>query len=208
MGTGSSIRRYKFWVWCSNPNSSIINSGLMDTQNCTSLGNQLISDSEDLQGKEQCDDSHCEPTDDFHVVNEIENNEEAIEEVILGKEFIDVESAYKFYKNYGGKHGFNVRIRNSRKNNENFVTWVRYCCAKERFREKDKRRTNASYSQLVTRCGCQAHLTILLQKNGNFQVIILMNYIYFETICRNLKAFWSVQKHTKIVNMMFNYLVF
>ncbi|XP_040364377.1 protein FAR1-RELATED SEQUENCE 5-like [Rosa chinensis] len=83
-------------------------SGLMDTQNCTSLGNQLISDSEDLQGKEQCDDSHCEPTDDLHVENEIENNEEAIEEVILGKEFIDVESAYKFYKNYGGKHGFNT----------------------------------------------------------------------------------------------------
>ncbi|XP_062013975.1 protein FAR1-RELATED SEQUENCE 5-like [Rosa rugosa] len=171
MGTGSSIKWYKFWVWCSNPNSSIINSGLMDSENCTSLGNQPISDSEDLQGKEQCDDSHCEPTDDLHVVNEIENNEEAIEEVILGKEFIDVESAYKFYKNYGGKHGFNVRIRNSRKNKENFVTWVRYCCAKEGFQEKDKRRTNASYSQPVTRCGCQAHLTILLQKNGNFQVV-------------------------------------
>ncbi|XP_061999190.1 protein FAR1-RELATED SEQUENCE 5-like [Rosa rugosa] len=123
------------------------------------MANQPISDSEDLQGKEQCDDSHCEPTDDLHVVNEIENNVEAIEEVILGKEFMDVESAYKFYKNYGGKHGFNVRIRNSR------YSWG------FRFREKDKRRTNASYSQPVTRCGCQAHLTILLQKNGNFQVV-------------------------------------
>ncbi|XP_062005840.1 uncharacterized protein LOC133723021 [Rosa rugosa] len=124
MGTGSLIRRYKILFRCSNPKSSIINSGLMDSENCTSLGNQPISDSEDLQGKEQCDDSHCEPTDDLHVVNEIENNEEAIEEVILGKEFIDVESAYKSYKNYGGKHGFNVRIRNSRKNNEEFFMFT------------------------------------------------------------------------------------
>ncbi|XP_062005795.1 protein FAR1-RELATED SEQUENCE 5-like [Rosa rugosa] len=78
---------------------------LMDSEICTSMANQPISDYEELQ------------------VNEIENNVEAIEEVILGKEFMDVESAYKFYKNYGGKHGFNVRIRNSRKNSENFVTW-------------------------------------------------------------------------------------
>ncbi|PRQ20865.1 hypothetical protein RchiOBHm_Chr7g0232781 [Rosa chinensis] len=44
-----------------------------------------------------------------------------------------------------------------------------------------------------------------LQNSG---FITLMNYIYFQTICRNLKASVSVQKHNKIVNMMFNYLVF
>ncbi|XP_062011757.1 protein FAR1-RELATED SEQUENCE 5-like [Rosa rugosa] len=166
---------------------------LMDNANCPSLGNQPTSNIKDLQGKEQCDHSHCEPTDDLHVVNE--NNEEATEEVILGKEFMDVESASKFYNNYGGKHGFNVRIRNSRKNIENFVTWVRYCCSKEGFRIKDKRRTNASYSQPVTRCGCQAHLTIQLQKNGNFKVVSFQKNHNHPLISTPLKHLLKVNRN-------------
>ncbi|PRQ19589.1 hypothetical protein RchiOBHm_Chr3g0476011 [Rosa chinensis] len=37
MGTGSLIRWYKILFQCSNPKSSIINSGLMDSENCTGL---------------------------------------------------------------------------------------------------------------------------------------------------------------------------
>ncbi|KAL6575156.1 hypothetical protein OROMI_012441 [Orobanche minor] len=85
---------------------------------------------------------------------------------------MDVESAHKFYVNYGGKHGFNVKIRNSRKNNANFVKWVLYTCSKEGFKnDHDKRRTTASYSRPITRCGCEAHMTILLQNNGIFKVV-------------------------------------
>ncbi|XP_062008678.1 protein FAR1-RELATED SEQUENCE 5-like [Rosa rugosa] len=131
---------------------------------------------------------------DSENLNETENNEEAIEEVILGKEFMDVESASKFYKNYGGKHGFNVRIRNSRKNSENFVTWVRYCCSKEGFQVKDKRHTNASYSQPVTRCGCQVHLTMLLQKNGNFQVVSFQKSHNHALISTSMKHLLKVNR--------------
>nr|XP_011460719.1 PREDICTED: uncharacterized protein LOC105350414 [Fragaria vesca subsp. vesca] len=112
---------------------------LMDNADCTNLGNQPTCDSKDLKGEEeQFEHSH--------------HNEEAIEEVILGKEFLDVNSAKKYYMNYGGKNGFNVKIRNSRKNSEDFVTWVHYACSKEGFRDV-KRHTNASYSQPVSRCG-------------------------------------------------------
>ena len=142
----------------------------MENANCTSPGNQPTSGFNDSKCKDQCDQSNCEHGDDLSVVND--NREEAIEEEVLGKEFMDVESAYKFYVNYGGKHGFNVKIRNSRKNSANFVKWVLYTCSKEGFKnDHDKRRTTASYSRPVTRCGCEAHMTIQLQNNGNFKVV-------------------------------------
>ncbi|KAL6536851.1 hypothetical protein OROHE_012435 [Orobanche hederae] len=94
----------------------------MDNINCASPGNQPTSGFNDSECKDKCDQSHCECGDDLSVMND--NKEEAIEEEVLGKEFMDVESAHKFYVNYGGKHGFNVKIRNSRKNNANFVKWV------------------------------------------------------------------------------------
>lgn len=66
----------------------------MDNADCTNLGNQPTSDLKDLEGEEQFEHSN--------------HSEEAIEEVILGKEFLDVKSARKFYINYCGKNGFNV----------------------------------------------------------------------------------------------------
>ena len=79
----------------------------METTNCISLSTGTSSDSEDLQGEDQCDFTAHVPPNDVH--------EEKTEEVILGKEFMDVESAYRFYVNYGGKLGFNVRKKTHEK---------------------------------------------------------------------------------------------
>lgn len=135
----------------------------METTNCISLSTGPSSDYEDLQGEDQCDFTAPIPPNDVH--------EEKTEKVILGKEFMNVESAYRFYVNYGGKLRFNVRKKHRKKNSDGFVTRYRYCCSKEGYRANNKRSSNASYSQPITRCGCKAHMTCLLQKNGNFRVV-------------------------------------
>ena len=64
----------------------------METTNYTSLSPEPSSDSKDLQGEDQCDFTAPVPPNEVH--------EEKTEEVILGKEFMDIESAYRFYVNY------------------------------------------------------------------------------------------------------------
>lgn len=44
------------------------------------------------------------------------------------------------------------------------VTQVTYCCSKEGHRKYDKRREKVSYSQPISRVGCEAHMTCLLKK--------------------------------------------
>ena len=46
-----------------------------------------------------------------------------------------------------------------------------YCCSKQGERLVDKRREQVSYHHSVTRVGCMAQMTCLLQKNGKFKVV-------------------------------------
>ncbi|KAM1613025.1 hypothetical protein ACFX14_001621 [Malus domestica] len=90
---------------------------------------------------------------------------------VLGREFSSCDNAYKFYVDYGRKSGFNVRKHHQTKNKMNLVSRVSYCCSKEGYRQKDKRREVVTYSQPISRVGCRAHMTCLLQKNGKFRVV-------------------------------------
>ncbi|KAK9284913.1 hypothetical protein L1049_024094 [Liquidambar formosana] len=99
------------------------------------------------------------------------DNQKIIEEPKLGMEFSSDESAYKFYVSCGKKFGFNVRKHHRTTNAKGFVTRATFCCSKEGYRKKDKWREKVKYRQPVTRVGCEAHMTCLLQKNGKFKII-------------------------------------
>ncbi|XP_059658738.1 protein FAR1-RELATED SEQUENCE 5-like [Cornus florida] len=90
----------------------------------------------------------------------------------LGMEFSSDEGAYQFYLNYGSKLGFDVRRNHHRKNRNGIITRVTFCCLKEGKR-RENRRKNPSYHQPITRVGCEAQVTCLLQNNGKFKVVSL-----------------------------------
>ncbi|KAL6290824.1 hypothetical protein ACE6H2_008334 [Prunus campanulata] len=142
----------------------------MEIQEFPRLSNMLSSDvNVDLQGEDKSDPfTHFSPTNDLDELNK--NNQEKIEDDLLSREFSSHESAYKFYVQYGGERGFSVRKQHWRKNKLGIVTRVTYCCSKEGHRRYDKRREKVSYSQPISRVGCEAHMTCLLQKNGSFKV--------------------------------------
>ncbi|KAM1837617.1 hypothetical protein ACFX14_019405 [Malus domestica] len=73
---------------------------------------------------------------------------------VLGREFSSCDSAYKFYVDYGGKSGFNVHKLHQTKNKMNLVSRVSYCCSKEGYEQKDKRREVVTSSQPISRVGC------------------------------------------------------
>ncbi|XP_059630857.1 protein FAR1-RELATED SEQUENCE 5-like [Cornus florida] len=102
-------------------------------------------------------------------------NQEKKDEPELGMEFSSNEGAYKFYLNYGGKLGFKVRRNHQRKNAKGLISRVTFCCSKEGKRREDKRYNGKKplYHQPITRVGCVAHMTCLLQKNGKFKVVSL-----------------------------------
>ncbi|ESQ47734.1 hypothetical protein EUTSA_v10021958mg, partial [Eutrema salsugineum] len=83
-------------------------------------------------------------------------------------EFSSDETAHMAYKNYGGKHGFNIR-KQRRKTKNGKVVRLLYVCSKEGFRKEPK--VKQSYSQPITRCGCKAHMTCYLQKTGRFKIV-------------------------------------
>ncbi|XP_024014986.1 protein FAR1-RELATED SEQUENCE 5-like [Eutrema salsugineum] len=90
------------------------------------------------------------------------------DELCIGMEFSSDETAHMAYKNYGGKHGFNIR-KQRRKTKNGKVVRLLYVCSKEGFRKEPK--VKQSYSQTITRCGCKAHMTCYLQKTGRFKIV-------------------------------------
>ncbi|KAK4589795.1 hypothetical protein RGQ29_020397 [Quercus rubra] len=75
-----------------------------------------------------------------------------------GMEFEADEIAYGFYNEYGRNAGFSIRKE-------------RFVCAKEGVRGKDKRDQNVKNPRAETRCGCEARLVIVLNRDSKKYVV-------------------------------------
>jgi hypothetical protein len=94
----------------------------------------------------------------------------------LGMKFQSVDEAWKFWKAYGSRIGFEVRKRyiNKRKSDEEARS-CRYVCAKEGHRKEDKRDHLTKCPRAETRCDCQVCMSLVLdQEVGNYKVTDLV----------------------------------
>ncbi|EOA25092.1 hypothetical protein CARUB_v10018400mg [Capsella rubella] len=89
-------------------------------------------------------------------------------ELAIYMDFSSNKTACTTYKKYGGDHGFNVRKQQRLKKKDKVVILL-YVCPKEGYRKEPKVET--SYLQPITRCGCNAHMTCYLQKNGRYKIV-------------------------------------
>ncbi|XP_010445346.1 PREDICTED: protein FAR1-RELATED SEQUENCE 5-like [Camelina sativa] len=102
------------------------------------------------------------------VVLEANKESELKDELCIGMEFSSDETAHTTYQKYGGSHGFDVRKQRRTIKKEKVVR-LRYVCSKEGYRKETN--DEKSYSQPITRCGCNAHMTCYLQKNERYKIV-------------------------------------
>ena len=89
-----------------------------------------------------------------------------------GMEFEAYEIAYDFYNNYGKKTGFSVRKKYVNKcKKTGVVTLRRFVCTNEGVRGKDKKDHNIKKPRAETRCGCEARLVIILNRDSKKYVV-------------------------------------
>ena len=89
-----------------------------------------------------------------------------------GMKFEADEIAYDFYNEYGRKIGFSIRKEYVNKCKKiGVVTSRRFACAKEGVRGKDKRDHNIKNSRAETRCGSEARLVIILNRDSKKYVV-------------------------------------
>ena len=80
--------------------------------------------------------------------------------------------AYGFYNEYGRKAGFSIRKEYVNKcKKTGMVTSRRFVCAKEGVRGKYKRDHNVRNPRAETRCGCEACLVIVLNRDSKKYVV-------------------------------------
>ena len=89
-----------------------------------------------------------------------------------GMEFEADEIAYDFYNEYGRKASFSIRKEyvNKCKKTE-VVTSRRFVCTKEGVQGKGKRDQNVKQPQVEARCGCEARLVIVLNRESKKYVV-------------------------------------
>ena len=89
----------------------------------------------------------------------------------LGKEFDDLEEAWRFYNEYACEVGFSARkneLTKSMKDKKTIISY-RYACSKEGKRKPDKRCTSTTNHRSETRTYCQAGMTVKLVE-GKFKI--------------------------------------
>ncbi|CAH8262131.1 unnamed protein product [Arabidopsis lyrata] len=132
----------------------------------------LISEDETLVNEFEEEDEIANNEDDAQTEEvaalEANNDNEKKDEIYIGMEFSSDEIAHITYKKYGGNHGFNVRKQRRMKKKEKVVRLL-YVCSKQGYMKEPK--VIKSYSQPITRCGCNAHMTCYLQKTGKYKVV-------------------------------------
>jgi len=94
----------------------------------------------------------------------------------VGQKFRNLDDAWSFWVNYGGRAGFEVRKRYINENKfDGKVTSCRYVCAKEGFRARDKRDHNTKNPRAETRTGCPVRMTLTLNRIvENYEVLDLI----------------------------------
>lgn len=102
------------------------------------------------------------------VQNDIEMGEEDNEgmqwKLKIGMVFDSEPSAFYFHNYYGGKIGFSVRRGCFNKDKSGEFTSRTFFCAKEGHRPSDKRDYLVKNSRAETRTGCDALMTIKLNR--------------------------------------------
>ncbi|CAJ2644510.1 protein FAR1-RELATED SEQUENCE 5-like [Trifolium pratense] len=83
----------------------------------------------------------------------------------LGKLFNTWEEAWEFWKDYGGKIGFNVRRQYFNPDKHGMILSARYVCSKEGVRKPDKRDRLTSNRRFQTRTGCPVKMGIKYLKD-------------------------------------------
>ena len=87
-------------------------------------------------------------------------------------EFEADEIAYDFYNEYGTKAGFSIRKEYVNKYKKTgVVTLRRFVCTNEGVWGKDKRDHNIKKPRAKTRCGCEACLVIILNRDSKKYVV-------------------------------------
>jgi len=85
-----------------------------------------------------------------------------------GMEFKTEQAAFDFYKEYARRFGFGIRKRYGNKNQKiGQMTSRKFCCTKEGTRGQDKRDYLTKNPRAETRCGCNAHMIISLNRETN-----------------------------------------
>ncbi|KAM1529339.1 hypothetical protein ACFX1Z_018555 [Malus domestica] len=145
----------------------------MENKEPTRLDNEsLPSDEDDLQGVSSSPTCQSQSHDGSLGHPQLNKSKEIMGDLELGMEFSSKESAYDYYCNYARDKDFDVREHHwKKKNNAGVVTRVTYTCSRQGFRRNDEPVEGTTYTQPVSRVGCEAHMTCLLKKNGKFKIV-------------------------------------
>ncbi|KAF7150659.1 hypothetical protein RHSIM_Rhsim02G0126700 [Rhododendron simsii] len=94
----------------------------------------------------------------------------------LGLEFNSDDDAFSFYNNYAFTMGFSVRKEFCNRNKKTGeVTSRKYVCCKEGFRAPDQRDYKTKIPRAETRTGCDAHMSIRLDREKAKYVVYSFN---------------------------------
>ena len=115
-----------------------------------------------------------------------------------GMEFEADEIAYDFYNEYDRKAGFSIRKEYVNKCKKiGVVTLRRFVCTKEGVRGKDKKDQNIKNPRAETRCGCEARLIIVLNRDSKKYVVSEFiaehnHYLHLPSIVHMMPSQWKV----------------
>lgn len=89
-----------------------------------------------------------------------------------GKEFASDSEAYAFYNDYARRAGFGIRKEYANKcRKTKILTSRRYVCNREEIRGKDARDQKTNRARAESRCGCDARMTIILNRDTKMCVV-------------------------------------
>jgi zinc finger SWIM domain-containing protein 3 len=89
-----------------------------------------------------------------------------------GMQFESDDIAYNFYNEYGRMAGFSIRKKYVNKCKKiGIVTSRRFVCEKEEIRGKDKRDSKTRKARAETRCGCNARLGIVYNRDSGKYIV-------------------------------------
>ncbi|OAY75705.1 Protein FAR1-RELATED SEQUENCE 5, partial [Ananas comosus] len=155
---------------------------------------EATNDEEDILGDETLlsvsirgereNDSYENQRNQQQQLEEMSQEESAIDEPFFGQIFSNAEKAKDFYNIYAFKTGFSIRKQShyKAKKLEGMVTTLVYTCSKE---GQSKRQTNEMGNNVASsqtnrtpqkefpfrRCGCKAHLRLKMVEGGKWMVM-------------------------------------
>ena len=137
------------------------------SRNCVEL-NEFSNDGKNNNtcGEKIIDWNEC-PIDETEVIEECEdiNSIENGFEPFVGQCFLSEEEAFNFYKNYANRCGFTIRKGRSEKKNGEIARRNFFCHREGRQPLKIVDPSKEQRNRKSLKCGCKAHLTIVLRKS-------------------------------------------